>query len=245
MSESLTPIDRSSMPEFADYLTVDDTSSKDLTILLTDKGLSLRKSRPEIENIFVPEYINKFKSQMIGSAAIDCAVKTRDYIWRGGDSEVYELAPGVAVKEVIKRADPVASVYRMSLLSDLAEEKLPEWISVPDQYGVVIPESTKDAFVAMQKVNSGINVDWLLEPDSLNDFQRQKIENDIGEVGQTQQVDIRDAYKQLEEELFAAVDGSIHLTEELLPDFDEANVLVERLTKPVEDKSYKLWVIDQ
>ena len=151
MSETLTPMARSSMPAYLNQLSSpDDIGQNEVTVLLTKKGLELRQARPEIESLFLPEYIKKVNAQYLGSTAVDSEIKTRNYIWRGEDAEVYELAPGVAVREVTKRSDPVASVDRMSVLSDLADDKLPDWIGVPDQYGVVIPESTSESFVTMQ-----------------------------------------------------------------------------------------------
>lgn len=242
MSEILTQVDVSSMP---DYSSLGTEGQSEITVLLTEKGLALREARPELEHIFVPEYINQAKVHILGGAAVGSTVGAREYIWRGRDSEVYELAPGVAVKEVTKRADPVASVERMSFLSEIVDEKTPDWISVPDQYGIVIPESTSDAFVAMQKVNSGINVDWLLDQDDLNDFQRKKIERDIGEVGPSVQLEIRSAYSKLENIMCEAVDDIGSTRDEMLPDLEEWNVLVERLPKKIDDMAYKLWVIDQ
>jgi len=246
MSETLTPMARSSMPAYLNQLSSpDDIGQNEVTVLLTKKGLELRQARPEIESLFLPEYIKKVNAQYLGSTAVDSEIKTRDYIWRGEDAEVYELAPGIAVREVTKRADPMASVDRMSVLSDLADDKLPEWIGVPDQYGVVIPESTSDAFVAMQKVNSGINVDWLLEQDFLNETQRKKIKRDIGEAGPRVQAEIRGAYLRLEEHMHKAVADSGRCPEDVLPDLHEGNVLVERLPAPIDDQTYKMWVIDQ
>lgn len=245
MSETLTTIDRYSALSYDLETWAQDSEINEARILFTEQGLALSQSRPEIEDVFVPEYIEKFKAQIVGGTAVKSGVSTRNYIWRGADAEVYELAPGIAIKEVIKRADPVASVERMALLSDLVDELLPEWIEVPDQYGVVIPESTSDAFIAMQKVNSGINVDWLLEQECLNSFQRETVRRDIGIVGPKEQQQISDDYKEVEELIYQAVEGLGGSFEKMLPDLHEGNVLVERLQDSIDDKPYKLWLIDQ
>ena len=67
----------------------------------------------------------------------------------------------------------------------------------------------------------------------------------MGEAGPGVQEEIRGAYLRREEHMHKAVADSGRCPEDVLPDLHEGNVLVERLPAPIDDQTYKMWVIDQ
>jgi hypothetical protein len=68
-------------------------------LLITSRGLELIEDRPEIKG-----YLDAYWARVLGGSAVEAATSgsMRNFIASGARSSVYEIAPGIAVKEADK-----------------------------------------------------------------------------------------------------------------------------------------------
>lgn len=227
-------------------------------LILTSAGIELRSNRPEIEEVFVPEYIdallncggNVYDAPQIEDDLEEDELHRRVYVARGGFSEVFTMAPDVVVKEVVKsNGSPEEVLNRMDCLSGVINS-LPDWIDVPAHYGVFIPSHGRDDYMAIQKINSGVVADWVLDTNYFDETTRQAaiVDQQFGQVCTEEKRAIRNACAEAYDTVATALEDAGLNADEYLTDFDletPQNLLLGRLEAPIDGKYHKLWIIDQ
>jgi len=215
---------------------------RDGQLVLTGKGQELLEDRPE-----VIEHFSAYERRMLGGIALEGVtdIETRSFVASGARSSVYDMAPGVVVKEAIKEGSPVGVLQRMDRLFNIIETDVPRWIDMPHQYGVVVARSLSKDLIFQQKIDSGITVEWVLRPELCADYQREAVEREFGEVPESERELIGQAFDASRRVLSQAIEKNGENPRSYLTDFHEGNMLIERLRTPVASHRHKMWIIDQ
>lgn len=215
---------------------------RDGELVLTGKGQELLEDHPE-----VVDYFSAYERLMLGATALEGVVEleTRTFLASGARSSVYEMAPGVVVKEAIKEGSPVGVLQRMDRFFNIIETDVPRWIDMPHQYGVLVARSMPKDLIFQQKIDSGITVEWILRPEECADYQLEALRREFGEVPESEQELIQQAFTAAGRILAEAINRNGDDPRSYLTDFHEGNMLIERLRTPVAGHRHKLWIIDQ
>jgi hypothetical protein len=139
-----------------------------------------------------------------------------------------------------------AAVRRMQLLKRIADSSLPDWIDVPEQYGVYKGPRMSIQYQAMEQIDSGITITMLYRY-GLECFQQQNavISREFGELAKDEVDEVMESYEESRDLLNKAVRQLGQLPCEVMIDYGCGNVIVERLAEPIDGKRHKLWIIDQ
>ena len=208
--------------------------------MLTSKGQELIQDRPELE-----DYLQAYLHRAVGGTALPGAVETRTFIASGARSNVYEMAPGVAVKEASKTGSSIYAVGRIDRLLTLIETAVPRWIDIPPHYAVLYSTNLPKDYIVQRKIDSGITAEWLFRPDDMAEYQRVAVERELGTVSEEERLQIESAFEEAGRVVSAALVQVGEEPRRYLTDYHPGNVLVERLRTPIAGKDHKLWIIDQ
>lgn len=209
-------------------------------LILTSKGQELIQDRPELE-----DYFHAYLCKAVGATALPGAIETRRFIASGARSSVYEMAPGIAVKEANKTGSSIYALGRMDRLLGLIEAGAPRWIDIPPHYAVLDSRTLPKDYIVQRKIDSGITAEWLFRPEDMADYQRAAVEREMGVVSEHERQEVLSAFEEAENLVADLIERSGARRNDYLIDYHPGNVLVERLRTPIAGKDHKLWIIDQ
>lgn len=209
-------------------------------IVLTSKGRELFRERPETW-----KELRSYKKRAMGAPALQSFPVVREHFASGGNSDVYTLSEGLAVKEAHLTGSLFFTVERMDRLLNVVESNVPRWIDIPDHYGLLFASHLRKQYLLMQKIDSGVTVQNVLTPGEMSDEQAAALEAEFGDIGQAEVDEVGERYEEAHDILTASLEDRGYNPAEYLTDWHEGNVLVERLETPVAGSPLKMWVIDQ
>lgn len=180
---------------------------------------------------------------------------TRQYLANGGNGEVYTIAGhSLVVKESRSKHSLYSALQRMDTLSRVIETHLPHWVSVAPHYGLITSRELDREYMLIEKIDNGISLEDLVQfirrgsarSQSLTDA----IELNFPGFSETDLALLEAQIQELKTRLksYAESDEAKehnHTYDNLLPDPNYANILVEKLKTPLGGKHYKFWIIDQ
>ncbi len=214
--------------------------ASDCKILMTSRGQELLDEQPEVDAL-----ISTYLNEAIGRTALVGSV-IREFFAEGSNSRIYSVNRELVMKET--RAHSMQDMLeRLDLISFSIESgSVPRWIDVATHYALIEPQHSDMQYVLMQKVDSGVNVGHILHPDDSSELERKGVIAEFGgPIAPETQDEIRERYHLARKIIDQAVAEQGHAPSELITDWHEGNVLVERLRTPVAGSKHKLWVIDQ
>lgn len=156
----------------------------------------------------------------------------------GGNSSIYQVGDADILIKEGKRVDRPSlweSLDRMDYLYGICMSYMHPNVRVPDHFGLYVPaDPTESEYMMMRKINNGVTVrDVVRKRLTVSDEIRKQVEQDFSSLRTRLRVAIQET-KQHQQIPFR----------NLLPDWDDDNVLVDFTTHPAA-KPYTLWIIDQ
>ena len=227
-------------------------------LLVTSKGHNMLMSNPLIEND-VETYIKLSLKDHSGQLNYKTKVADRgirSYFSKDTNGIVYNLnyrkfGDKILVKETNGHSMQDA-LYRLDRIKQIIdnrknEGKFPMWIDVPDHYGLVTGKSLPSQYVLMQGIDAGINVrDVITDFNVLSGKERFGIETSLGEINDSVIDEVSIGYEFAEYHLKQAIaEDTQQVPTLLLSDWHEGNVVLEKLSEPIEGSNFRYWVIDQ
>ncbi len=209
-------------------------------VLLTSRGAELVDSTPDIERV-ISLYMRKALGKtMLAGGGI------RTFFAEGSNSKIYTVSDDILMKET-RGHSMQAMLERMDVIDYVIDAgNVPRWIDMPDHYGIIIPKHDDMQYVMMQRIDGGVNVDHILNPDESSELERRGVLSEFGgEITAQTQNEVRQRYADCEKILHQAIAEEDLIPSDLLSDWHPGNVLVERLHTPIARSPYKMWVIDQ
>lgn len=227
-------------------------------VLVTSKGNDILINDPQIEND-VELYIQlalQDQNKDVKKSSIAANRGIRSYFSEDTNGIVYNLnqrkyGDKILVKETNGHSMQNA-LYRLDRIKQIIDSrrsqgKFPLWIDVPDHYGLVTGRTLPSQFVLMQGIDAGINVrDVIKDFNALNGIERFGVETSLGIVNDKVIEEVSIGYALAEHLLKEAIaEETQQVPTELLSDWHEGNVVLEKLAKPLERSNFRYWVIDQ
>jgi hypothetical protein len=165
----------------------------------------------------------------------------------GGNSDVYHLADAsdIVVKEGTDGKSLYYAMRRMDILKTIIEYGVPRWVDVPDHLALVDSRDLPRQYMFMQKIDSGITVQ------DINDFRQgdtaldRRVTASLGSLSSQDKAEVQGRFTMSRNLLDNFMVGNGIDPGDYLTDWHEGNVLVEKLSVPIADSSFRLWVIDQ
>ncbi len=217
-------------------------------IALTSRGQELLSTRPGVWPA-LHAYRQAVTEKGMGKTALPGALGTRAYFASGGRSDVYELQPGLAIKEANNEQSVWNALLRMDTLCSVIEGGLPRWLDIPTHYGALVSSNLGTQFLLMQKIDSGLTVQdvhsSVIERHLMSDMKLEQVRREFGSVSNRDHEVIMNRFAESEALLRKGLISNGLMPEDYLPDYHPGNVLVERSHTPVGGSDFKLWVIDQ
>jgi len=149
---------------------------------------------------------------------------------------------------VVSSAYASYAMQRMDRLYTIMKGRdVPKWIGMPEHYGFVDHRDLPAQYLIVQKINSGITIQDLLDyPDQPDDSPRkQLILKTLGPLDESKIDHINNDFKNMREIITAAVEHAGQSPKDYIVDWHAANVLYEKQPYPIAGRRYKLWLIDQ
>ncbi len=210
-------------------------------VILTSRGREVFAEQPELE-----ERVHLYLGKALGDQACKSA-DVRTFFMHGSNSYVYHLTDDILVKETNAHSMKDA-LFRMDRIYEVVkaeQSKVPRWIHVPDYYGMITGPDLPNQYVFMQRIDSGVNVDHILNTDDYNELERAGLNKQFGPVTETDKKEVSQRYADMEQILHQALADHGLVPTKFLTDWWEPNVLVERLAEPLDGSSFRMSVIDQ
>lgn len=211
-----------------------------LDLTLTSRGRELFDNRAEVKDN-LQAYVRK---ALGGTALVGSDIRL--YFARGSNSRVYTMGQDLLVKETAGHSMESALV-RMDRIYTAIETHVPRWIDMPVHYGVLSGNKLHDDYMLMHRVDAGVNVGHIIDPnsDEFTELERIGVEKEFGKVTKGERQEIEHRFNLAEQILHQAIADEGLIPNDYLTDWHPGNVLVERLNTPIASSPYRLWVIDQ
>ena len=209
--------------------------------VLTSKGKELFRERPQTWRD-----LRSYRKKAAGKKPPGKDPNIRRHFASGGNSDVYTAGEGLVMKEAKPAGGSLFfTVDRMDRLLNVIESQVPRWIDIPSHYGLLFSNNLERQYLLMQRIDSGVTVEHILNPGALTEDQATNLEVAFPGLSQGEQDDVRERFEDAGRILTSALDEAGYEPSSYLTDWHEGNVLVERLETPVADSPHKMWVIDQ
>jgi hypothetical protein len=211
-------------------------------VILTGRGKERLRNDPGILKS-LRQYrlaVEMGKTQLAGCGA-------RLHIASGGNADVYALDAGsrIVVKEISTGHSAYFAMVRMEQLKDVVDERIPRWLDMPANYGIVSGPYIERQYMIMQRVPTHVTVETYLSGGYSHRGEIDESYSQFGEITQTGRENVNAQFAKAGLYLGRAL-GNVGLNpKQYLPDWHEGNVLVEPLQIPIAHESHRLWVIDQ
>lgn len=212
----------------------------------TDDGIvALTSKGRESLDLDTWRNLREYRKKVMGQTALDGDPQVRRYFVSGGNSDVYHLNDRLVVKEAKPTGSVFYSMERMDTIYDIISTSMPRWIDMPAHYGFLQSRHLNHQYLLMERVDSGLTVQDVIDPEIPNNRQRDAITREFGMVTPEDQIEVKRRFEVAKEILTTAVEAAGYQPDDLLTDLHEGNMLVERLRTPVAGSNFKMWVIDQ
>jgi len=210
-------------------------------LVVTSRGRELFDHNPEIWDD-LKAYRQDYEGSLSGRA------QNREFFAAGSNARVYKLNADVLVREAWHGHSSLDALDRMDKIQTVIEEGVPRWIAVPTYFGALATSvsSSEHQFTLMERIDAGITVKDIKEPESLSELERRGLTSELGPVTEKDRKEVVARYEESEQILHNAIAVSTGNSPlEYLTDWHEQNVVVERLSTPIAGSNFKLWLIDQ
>lgn len=173
----------------------------------------------------------------------------RDFLGCGQQANVYGMGSDFAVREV--QGNPaVYSTLRelgnMDRLATVVEGGVPHWIRVPSFYACFSDTDTQKRYTLMQRIDSGLTVEDVLEYPDLPDYAKERVHKELKhEPTDEDKEEISRLYELAGTILDKVISSKGHRTEDYLVDWKPRNVIIEPLRTPIAGERFSMTVIDQ
>ncbi|HEY4963455.1 MAG TPA: hypothetical protein VIH90_02035 [Candidatus Saccharimonadales bacterium] len=211
--------------------------------VLTSKGRELIHERPE-----TLRELRNYRRKVLGRTATAESGLVRQWFSNGGNSDIYELAAGsgLVVKETTTEQAMYHALNRMDRFKTIIEGgDVPRWIDIPVHYGLLTTSSSEADYMLMQKIDSGVTVRDIIDDSEEPSPQAAEALLSLGLIDGQFRQEVADQFILARSILDTAIINAGHEPRDYMPDWDQANVLVERLETPIAGSHVMLWVIDQ
>ena len=216
------------------------------SVILTAEGQRITQQQPEVLRA-----LRQYKIDIKESVRPETA-RRRYYLKSGGNADIFNV---IGTDLVVKENSPNSSyslwsaIDRMDYLYSICESCLPPHIRVPKHLAVILSRDLQKQYMVIEKINAGLNVADILNPDIDPITVSTIVEHFKGQMSFDQIKNlIVKKYLEAKELLDVAnqqcYQQGIVPFDELLTDWARGNVLVDFDT-PTPDTPFTLWIIDQ